>query len=169
MLLQVSHAACPIRVGTSGYSYAEWADAGFYPPGTKAGEMLPLYARQFGITELNFTWYQMPKAPAVERMRRLAPDVMGLWLLESCRREWRERGASVEYDDLLRRAAAIDAEPGLIYPDAPRFLNPPSMLAQIGEQMRETGSALRIHGLPGAAALGTMTIAFPVMLSVLNS
>jgi uncharacterized protein YecE (DUF72 family) len=67
------HAACPIRVGTSGYSYAEWADAGFYPPGTKAGEMLPLYARQFGITELNFTWYQMPKAPAVERMRRLAP------------------------------------------------------------------------------------------------
>ena len=35
--------------------------------------MLPLYARQFGITELNFTWYQMPKAPAVERMRRLAP------------------------------------------------------------------------------------------------
>jgi uncharacterized protein YecE (DUF72 family) len=67
------HVACPIRVGTSGYSYAEWADAGFYPPGTKAGEMLPLYARQFGITELNFTWYQMPKAPAVERMCRLAP------------------------------------------------------------------------------------------------
>ena len=67
------HATGPILVGTSGYSYAEWADAGFYPPGTKAGEMLPLYARQFGITELNFTWYQMPKAPAVERMRRLAP------------------------------------------------------------------------------------------------
>ena len=22
---------CHIRVGTSGYSYAEWADAGFYP------------------------------------------------------------------------------------------------------------------------------------------
>jgi len=73
MLPHASDTACPILVGTSGYSYAEWADAGFYPPGTKAGEMLPLYARQFGITELNFTWYQMPKAPAVERMRRLAP------------------------------------------------------------------------------------------------
>ena len=65
--------ACPILVGTSGYSYAEWAEAGFYPPGTKAGEMLPLYARQFGITELNFTWYQMPKSQAIERMARLAP------------------------------------------------------------------------------------------------
>ncbi len=35
--------------------------------------MLPLYARTFPITELNFTWYQMPKAAAIERMRQLAP------------------------------------------------------------------------------------------------
>jgi uncharacterized protein YecE (DUF72 family) len=73
MLPQFSHAARPILVGTSGYSYAEWAEAGFYPPGTKAGEMLPLYARRFGITELNFTWYQLPKPQAIERMARLAP------------------------------------------------------------------------------------------------
>jgi uncharacterized protein YecE (DUF72 family) len=73
MLPQASHAAGRILVGTSGYSYAEWVEAGFYPPGTKAGEMLPLYARRFGITELNFTWYQLPKAPAIERMMRLAP------------------------------------------------------------------------------------------------
>jgi uncharacterized protein YecE (DUF72 family) len=35
--------------------------------------MLPLYARIFPVTELNFTWYQMPKAAAIERMRQLAP------------------------------------------------------------------------------------------------
>jgi uncharacterized protein YecE (DUF72 family) len=73
MLPPASHAAGRILVGTSGYSYAEWAQAGFYPPGTKAAHMLPLYARQFAATELNFTWYQMPKAPAIERMARLAP------------------------------------------------------------------------------------------------
>jgi uncharacterized protein YecE (DUF72 family) len=66
-------AAGPILVGTSGYSYAEWVDAGFYPAGTQAARMLPLYARQFPVTELNFTWYQLPKAQAVERMRQLAP------------------------------------------------------------------------------------------------
>ena len=65
---------CRLRVGTSGYSYAEWTDAGFYPPGTKSGNMLPLYARNFPITELNFTWYQMPKAQTLERMHRQAPD-----------------------------------------------------------------------------------------------
>jgi uncharacterized protein YecE (DUF72 family) len=60
-------------VGTSGYSYAEWADAGFYPPGTKSADMLSFYAQNFPIIELNFTWYQMPKAPSLERMHRQAP------------------------------------------------------------------------------------------------
>jgi len=64
---------CRLWVGTSGYSYAEWADAGFYPPGTKSGNMLPFYAQNFPITELNFTWYQMPKARTLERMHRQAP------------------------------------------------------------------------------------------------
>jgi uncharacterized protein YecE (DUF72 family) len=59
---------CRIQVGTSGYSYAEWADAGFYPPGMSPGRMLAAYARIFSITELNYTWYQMPSAAAVERM-----------------------------------------------------------------------------------------------------
>ncbi len=62
-----------IQVGTSGYSYTEWVDAGFYPPGTRSARMLPLYARRFPVTELNYTWYQMPKAPALERMRRQVP------------------------------------------------------------------------------------------------
>jgi uncharacterized protein YecE (DUF72 family) len=64
---------CRLRVGTSGYSYAEWVNAGFYPPGTHSGQMLPIYAQTFPITELNFTWYQMPKAAAIERLRQQAP------------------------------------------------------------------------------------------------
>jgi uncharacterized protein YecE (DUF72 family) len=59
---------CTIRIGTSGYSYAEWTDAGFYPLDTKPGGMLQWYAQTFSITELNYTWYQMPKAQAIERM-----------------------------------------------------------------------------------------------------
>jgi rhamnulokinase len=76
---------------------------------------------------------------------RFLKNVMGLWILESCRREWIERGASVEYDDLLQQAGAIEEETGVIYPDDPRFLNPPSMLAAIGEQMRESGQAAPAH------------------------
>ncbi len=58
-----------IYVGTSGYSYAEWVTAGFYSPGTQPGKMLGTYAQQFPITELNFTWYQMPRADSLQRMQ----------------------------------------------------------------------------------------------------
>ena len=73
MYTEIPNTPCRLWVGTSGYSYAEWTDAGFYPPGTKSGDMLPFYAQNFSITELNFTWYQMPKARALERMHRQAP------------------------------------------------------------------------------------------------
>lgn len=66
--------SCHLQVGTSGYSYTEWTDAGFYPPGTKSGQMLPFYVRTFPVTELNYTWYQMPKAHTLERMCRMAPS-----------------------------------------------------------------------------------------------
>ena len=66
-------APCCFRVGTCGYSYTGWAESGFYPAHTPPGRMLPLYARQFPITELNATWHRMPRAEAVERERRLAP------------------------------------------------------------------------------------------------
>jgi len=68
-------AAAPgLFVGTSGYSYAEWILAGFYPPGTAAADMLALYARRFGVVELNFTWYRMPDGETLERMLTQVPE-----------------------------------------------------------------------------------------------
>ena len=60
--------------GTSGYSYAEWVDAGVYPAGTHAAGMLSAYAGMFKATELNYTWYQMPKARSLERMSAQMPE-----------------------------------------------------------------------------------------------
>ena len=63
-----------ILTGTSGYSYGEWVDTGIYPKGTHAANMLPAYTRIFSATELNYTWYQMPKAQAVARMTDQVPE-----------------------------------------------------------------------------------------------
>ncbi len=62
-----------ILIGTSGYSYPEWIRAGIYPPGTKAAQMLSRYAQEFAVTELNYTWYQMPRAEAIGRQQALVP------------------------------------------------------------------------------------------------
>ena len=61
-------------IGTSGYSYGEWIDSGFYPEGTHSSNMLDVYMQIFHTTELNYTWYQMPKAPAIERMCAKVPE-----------------------------------------------------------------------------------------------
>lgn len=73
----LSSSPCRLRVGTSGYSYPEWCANGFYPPDTPAREMLALYARRFTVTELNYTWYQMPKAAAMARMLPKVPPGFG--------------------------------------------------------------------------------------------
>lgn len=64
---------CPVMVGTSGYSYTEWVDSGFYPTGSRTAGMLELYSRVFSTVELNYTWYQMARADAVARMAAKAP------------------------------------------------------------------------------------------------
>ncbi len=61
------------HIATSGYSYTEWTEFGFYPPETQPVQMLPLYAQHFLITELNTTWYQMPKAESLERLQAQVP------------------------------------------------------------------------------------------------
>lgn len=65
---------CRLYAGTSGYSFPEWVEAGFYPPGLSGKDMLGFYARHFNAIELNFTWYQIPKAEALERMLAQVPE-----------------------------------------------------------------------------------------------
>jgi rhamnulokinase len=70
---------------------------------------------------------------------RFLKNVMGLWILERCRKEWEEDGLASGYDRLLSAVAALDRSPGLVFPDDPRLLNPPRMRAAIAQQMSETG------------------------------
>ena len=69
---------------------------------------------------------------------RFLKNVMGLWILESCRKEWQARGSAVDYDALLDEISVIADYPALIFPDDPRLFNPASMLAAIEMQLTET-------------------------------
>jgi rhamnulokinase len=64
---------------------------------------------------------------------RFLKNVMGLWILESCRKKWQ-----VDYDALLTEVSAIANFPALIFPDDPRFFNPPDMLEAIATQLAES-------------------------------
>lgn len=61
-----------IRVGTSGYSYKDWVGV-LYPAGTRSSDYLNLYASEFDVAELNFSYYRMPEAKLSARMVSATP------------------------------------------------------------------------------------------------
>jgi rhamnulokinase len=65
------------------------------------------------------------------RKIRLLRNVMGLWVLDSCRREWDAAGESVPLSQLLQQVSEVQGFPGFIYPDAARFFNPTSMVTEV--------------------------------------
>ena len=73
---------------------------------------------------------------------RFLKNVMGLWVLESCRREWQEQGLAVDYDVLLREVETRNDFPALLFPDDSRLFNPLSMRQAIAEQLAETGQTV---------------------------
>jgi len=70
---------------------------------------------------------------------RFLKNVMGLWILEACRRDWASAGRPSELEPLLRAAAALDRSPGVVFPDDPRFFNPASMSSELRAALAATG------------------------------
>ena len=77
---------------------------------------------------------------------RFLKNVMGLWLLQECRRAWRRAGEDLGYDQLTAAAARCETD-ALIDPDDERFSLPGDIPARIGAYCRE-------HGHPGPAGIG---------------
>ncbi|HVH31940.1 MAG TPA: rhamnulokinase family protein, partial [bacterium] len=69
---------------------------------------------------------------------RLLKNVMGLWLIQECRRRW-ERDAAASYDELLHLAATAPPFGAVIDPDHERFLRPRDMPAEIRRACEESG------------------------------
>jgi rhamnulokinase len=75
----------------------------------------------------------------VSGTNRLLKNVMGLWLLDSCNRRWREQGRAPSYADLERALLSRPPSTVRLDPDDPRFLHPPDMPAAIAAQLAERG------------------------------
>jgi rhamnulokinase len=76
-------------------------------------------------------------------------NIMGLWLVQECRRAWAREGAELSYDTLAGMAASARPFVAVLDPDAPEFLAPPDMPEAIAAFCRE-------HGEPEPADRGEM-------------
>jgi rhamnulokinase len=70
---------------------------------------------------------------------RFLKNIMGLWLVQECRRSWERAGRAFSYEELAHLAESAPPFVSLIDPDDASFLLPPNMPAAIGDFCRHTG------------------------------
>jgi rhamnulokinase len=121
----------------------EGADWAYISSGTWS--LMGVESRRPIITEttrdLNFT-----NEGGVGGTFRVLKNIMGLWLLQQCRKAWAaEREYS--YEELMEMALAAPPFRALLEPDDATFLNPPDMPEAIAAFCRRTGQrAPAAHG-----------------------
>ncbi len=70
---------------------------------------------------------------------RFARNIMGLWLIQECRRVWKRKGKTLGYDEIENMARNAKPLVSLINPDHDDFLNPMDMPAAIQGYCKKTG------------------------------
>jgi rhamnulokinase len=69
---------------------------------------------------------------------RLSKNIMGLWLVQECRRAWARSGEELSYDELTRLASEADPFLSVIDPDFEGFLHPCDMPSRIRQYCADT-------------------------------
>ena len=73
---------------------------------------------------------------------RLLKNIMGLWLIQECRRAWEREGRELGYEELVRLAAEAEPFHALVDPDCGDFLLPPHMPKAFGGFCARTGQPM---------------------------
>jgi rhamnulokinase len=83
--------------------------------------------------------YNFTNEGGVDGTTRLLKNIMGLWLVQECRRNWEREGKTFSYDELAQLAETAPPFVSIVDPDDATFLLPVSMTSAIGEFCSRTG------------------------------
>ncbi len=83
--------------------------------------------------------YNFTNEGGVAGTTRLLKNIMGLWLVQECRRTWARAGREFSYEELTARAEVAPPFTALIDPDDPSFLAPGDMPARLAAYYVRTG------------------------------
>ena len=125
-------ASAVAAVPTSSTGTAEWA---YLSSGTWSllGVEVPEAILSPRALEFNVT-----NEGGIDGTYRLLKNIMGLWLVQECRRSFQRSGRDLDYAELARLAAEAEPFRSLIDPDDGRFLNPDDMPTAIQNYCAET-------------------------------
>ncbi len=83
--------------------------------------------------------YEFTNEGGVENTIRLLKNIMGLWLVQECKRQWQQQGQDLSYVQLSRMAEKAEPFAGHIDVDYTDFLAPGDMPKRINEYLSKTG------------------------------
>jgi rhamnulokinase len=73
---------------------------------------------------------------------RLSKNIMGLWIIQECKRTWAYQGEDLSYDEITRLAAEAKPFLAVIDPDDDRFFHPGNMPERICTYCAETNQTV---------------------------
>ena len=83
--------------------------------------------------------YEFTNEGGVENTIRLLKNIMGLWLIQECKRQWQREGQDLSYAELTQMAAKAKPFFGYIDCDNSDFLAPGDMPSRINKCLADTG------------------------------
>lgn len=92
--------------------------------------------------------YNFTNEGGVDGTTRVLKNVMGLWLVQECKRSWQRQGTDYSYEELTRLASEATPFASLIQPDDESFLLPSDMTTAIVNFCNKTGQ--KAPSSPGA-------------------
>jgi rhamnulokinase len=106
----------------------------------------------------------------VEGTVRVLKNVTGMWILEECRRTWRDEGVEYEMPELLKLAEAAKSFTTLIDPNDPLFAPPGGMPERIAAYCRERGLTSPVsHGEFAICILNSLAHAYKRTLDEISA
>jgi rhamnulokinase len=100
---------------------------------------------------------------------RLLKNIPGLWLVQECRRVWKEAGLEYGFDQLAEKAAQSPLHAALINPDHPSFVAPKDMPNAIRNYCAATGQEPPANeGATIRAALESIALRYRMVLGFIE-
>ena len=90
------------------------------------------------VNDKSFT-YEFTNEGGVENTIRLLKNIMGLWLVQECKRQWQREGQDLSYGELAQMAVKAKPFFGYVNCDNSDFLAPGDMPARINQCLSATG------------------------------
>jgi len=83
--------------------------------------------------------YEFTNEGGVENTIRLLKNIMGLWLVQECKRQWQREGEDLAYGNLTKMASGAKPFYGYVDCDCSDFLAPGDMPTRINAYLSRTG------------------------------